>query len=744
MKEGRFFPLAFYTYSVFYFIQSVFLFKLFVLTTVLASLAAFFVFLRKLTGSAVTPSGCLLLLPLVVQFRPGWDPILGFCAQYPFLTFLLFCSLTLFLKFLDSRDGRALAVAILLFLCCGLTFETFYPMCVLYTAVAFSRLRKGREAIVASWPFLAVTAGLTLTSLFLRAAAHPSPIYTPNYDPVRVIRAYTIQSFGALPFSYYWLGPHPLFSWQIRRWPGPVVLGLPLLVALALITVFMVRRRFSWDEAPAPRACTIDLLAVGALLFALPQASISLSPKYQAMPWGTAYLPVYISCLGLTVFLVTLLVRLYQSRHAFVLRKGTFLGLALVLWTWLFALNLLHNWFVATLENESHWYPRVLTEEALSGGLLANVQTGSILLVDGTYPWDNENEYSGNTKHPLTVYQLNGAGGLVSAFEAAGAVCKPIAGQQCDFSPESPVYTVQIRHLADGKGAVLLAHVSRSYQADNKINGLFADKVTAFFSFPEAIPDPKASISGRVLRPLEGAPSFFRADEHALAVTARDRGWELVSLRRSGIFDALSLHGDISAPVPSSIVAKQEADFELHTTGSELFHAGFDSEASGHSIKRPPVTFSDEMSIDVLVIPDEEQVPYADIFSNHAADYRGIAIEQRADKTNQYSIALGSGKEWMYTGDFSLQPARRNYISLQVSDQRTILYVNGNVVARTTLPAPIASTDRPVYLGNWIGGDRGFNGLIGEVLIASRTRSGNEVRINSLRLLGNGASQPGG
>ena len=55
---------------------------------------------------------------------------------------------------------------------------------------------------------------------------------------------------------------------------------------------------------------------VGRLLFALPQALVSLSPKYQAMLWGTAYLPVYLSRLGLTLLLAILFLAIYQRTRA--------------------------------------------------------------------------------------------------------------------------------------------------------------------------------------------------------------------------------------------------------------------------------------------------------------------------------------------------------------------------------------------------------------------------------------------
>lgn len=747
-NEGRLIPLAFYIYAAFYVFKSILVFKLFVLTIVIAGVLTFFVFLKNLTGSELIPAACLLLLPLIVQFRRTWDPILGFCAQYPLLAFLLFSSLILFLKFLDAGDRRALAIAIILFLCCELIFETSYPMSLLYIVVAFSRLRKPRAAIIASWPFLAVTAVLTSISAVLkRHAAVASQAYAPNFDSARVIKAYAVQSLGAVPFSYYWLDPYDVFSSQVSGWPAPIVQQLPLLVALAVVAVLLTRNRFSGDPTGALSTRTVDLLAIGILLFALPQGLISLSPKYQEMIWGTAYLPVYISRFGLSVLLALLLVQFYRVARVTTGRKRVLLGVGLVSWILLFGLNLQHNYLVAITENEDYWYSRSLTEEALARGLLANVPAGSVLLVNGTSLWDSPNEYSSKTHRPYLVYQLNATEDLTRVFRSLGGACKPVVGQwQCEFLPESPVYTVQIRHVAEGKGAVFLAHVSRLFQVDNRIRGMLSDQIIAYFSLPRAFPEPAVSISGRDLRPKEASASLFRTDEGDLTVLASGRAWTLVSLRLRGMFDALSLQGDIWPAVSSStvLIAKNGDALELHSRGSELIHLGFEGAEFGNGVTLPPITFNDDMSIDLLVTPGQRQVPYAEILSNHATDFRGIAIEQRGSAINEYSVVFGNGKEWMHAGDFSLPPGRRSYISLQVKNKETSLYINGELVAHKVMAVSIPSTNRPLRIGNWIGRDRQFNGLIDEVLIANGTRTGPEVRAIATSLRKNGNAPPAG
>ena len=553
--DGRFFPLAFYPYAVFYVVRNVFLFKLFVLTVVLGSLSVFYCFLKKLTGSVLVPAACLLLLPLVVQFCLGWDPILGFGAHYPLLSLLLFSSLILFLRYLDASDRYALAAATALFLCCCLIFEISYLFCVLYFAVACYRLRRVRAALRASLPFMAVAAILAIVSLVLkRFAVQPLQDYQPNFTPSHVLKAYAGQSFGALPFSYYWLDPYRFFSSQPAHWPGPIIQGLPLLVALALMIALWVRRDLSLDTNDVQKVRTVDLLWLGGLLFALPQALISLSPKYQAMLWGTPYIPVYISRLGLTLLLAILFVFIYQKTRTVRDKWPALSCVALVVWLLLFAMNLQHNWLVAQAEKEL-WYPRALTEDAVRRGLLDNVPPGSILLVDGANGWNNANEYIGASGHEYAVFPLIEAGDLTPAFRAAGASCQVAAGQQaCEFGPTAAVYTVQIRHLANGTGAVLLAHVSRTYQTNDRINGLLADQVTGYLHLPSSNPEPRGSISGKFVDPQRAESLLFRVGDDRLNVLRRGRGWELLSFRPGESFDALSLRGDISPQVSDSVI----------------------------------------------------------------------------------------------------------------------------------------------------------------------------------------------
>jgi hypothetical protein len=743
-NEGRLFPLAFYVYSVFYLLGDVLLYKFFVLGVILASIAAFFVFLRRLTRSELIPGIAVLLLPLLFQFRASWDPILAFCAAYPLLSLLLLCSLNLFLRAVDEGDRLPPLGSVLLFLCGGLLFEVTYPMFLVYGGVAYLRLKNVKAAARASWPFLAVTLCLTLASITLRTqATAPSGTYQMHLDVVLIIRTYFVQLFGAVPFSYFFFDPHAAFANRIGKWPATLVQVLPLVVLLAALTVLALRRRLSNAVGRQNTTQRAGVLVIGVLLFTIPASVISLSSKFQAQTWGDAYLPVYVTYFGLSVLLAVGLSEVYSL----VDRRGGLLGRRLIMaalgvWVLLFAFNLRNNWLVVQAGNEAVWDPRVLAERALAHGLLNGIGPNSVLLVSGVDPWDNPDEYSQHTGLKLAVYGLNETRDLTPVFQGLGAACNLLFEETvCDLPPGAPVYTLAIRHLTGGTGAVLLAHVRRSVQRGGVVRGLFSEgQVLAYFQMPSSGQPLTAAVAGRNMPNTteSGGGGLFRvADGGGLQVVKEGNGWKLVSLRREGAFDALSLRGEISAERTGSsvLMAKDRQSFELHAAGPELLHVGYESRDIGNGVEYPPLSLGSDVSIEVLVTPGELQVPYADILSNHAADSTGFCIEQMGPQTNKYSLAFGSGKSWMEVGTFALSPGHRYYISLQMKNTEARLYVNGALVASKVLPAAPLESPHPVRIGNWVAGGRRFNGWVEEVLIARGAKSEAMIFQDSKRLL---------
>ncbi len=454
-------------------------------------------------------------------------------------------------------------------------------------------------------------------------------------------------------------------------------------------------------------------------------------------PWGDAYLPVYMAYFGLCFLLAVAMEKMYHWLTRVRTDGEWAVPTAGVFWLLLLSLNFRNNWLVARAMNEAVWSPRVLVEEALARGLLTGVAPSGVLLVNGNEPWDNAAEYVGQTGIRFPVYQMNQTRDLTPIFQTAGGLCAPVMNQQvCDFAPDIPVYTIQIRHLTAGTGAVLLARVQRAYQANGAIQGLVTNDVTTFFRFPDSAQRLTAAVSGRSVLQKSGSNAFRLSRE--LQTIKEGREWKLVSLRGATAFDALSLRGEITAEgkVSAISVPKSREAFELHTAGAELLHTGYQSGDLGNGAEFPSINFESEMSIEVLVVPGDSQGANAEIISNHWSDSTGLAIEGVNAPANQYAAVFGTGKGWMQIGNFALLSGRRNYISLQVKDREARLYVNGDAVSKKVLPEAIAQSRHPVLIGNWKGHDRSFNGWIEEVLISKNTKPEETILKDTRRLLG--------
>ena len=174
-------------------------------------------------------------------------------------------------------------------------------------------------------------------------------------------------------------------------------------------------------------------------------------------------------------------------------------------------------------------------------------------------------------------------------------------------------------------------------------------------------------------------------------------------------------------------VLKKPNAFELYAANLELLHIGYVNGHFASGIELPSINFEKDMCIEILLMPNDNQSQYAEILSNHWADFTGLAIEQVDTQTNLYSVTFGNGKGWMDVGKFTLSPDQISYISLQIKDRVASLYVNGRVVAHTLLLEPIAQSSHSLFLGNWKGENRQFQGRIEEVLISSGSKSEKKV-----------------
>ena len=71
-----------------------------------------------------------------------------------------------------------------------------------------------------------------------------------------------------------------------------------------------------------------------------------------------------------------------------------------------------------------------------------------------------------------------------------------------------------------------------------------------------------------------------------------------------------------------------------------------------------------------------------------------------------------------------------NYLVVTVENKKNCVFKNGILIESVGVNSRIQNSDIPLVIGNWIGGDRPFNGMIEEVLISNSSISYDRVKSN--------------
>jgi hypothetical protein len=112
--SGRILALGFaLTYSIFFWIRNVILYKCYIVGCVLINVALFSYLIRKLTNNR-SLSVLSAILPLVfLQFRVYHDPILSYCGLVQTIFTLVLLSLVFLCRYLESRRLSWLMMSLL-------------------------------------------------------------------------------------------------------------------------------------------------------------------------------------------------------------------------------------------------------------------------------------------------------------------------------------------------------------------------------------------------------------------------------------------------------------------------------------------------------------------------------------------------------------------------------------------------------------------------------------------------------
>jgi len=564
IKAGRWYPLVFYYYALFRFLD-LYSYKVLTILLVICNVILFGVFVRMITRSMAAALVSLLLCPMVFQHRLYHDPILGYYCLMQVEFLLIIGSLILFCLYLEGRSRLFQLLSVSLFVLSLLVYEAFHLFCIMYFVIALVPTGNARRALAASAPFLATALINAIIIVVIRYSfnVHYDGI-TAVLDPHAWLAALAKQVVAALPLSYFVTADQSSSLMEFAK----SYISNDLFILLACWSIFWCMcAEYSTREKVVlntRQVVLIMLIAVGFLI--VPAILVSASAKYQReLTWGLGYLPVYVSAFGVTLFL-TLLVSLLgpamRSRG-----RGywiSFVALTSLLGAVVSGITYANNRMVIHLYNCSEHHHRALVEKGMRSGLFSGVPAGSYLICGNPVrSWDSPSFFREHSGLSLQVirpagFAFDGELGIASLQEACGgeewtlstraskgmnygsggasryevgfvgaqsAVVRRVAASG-SAKESTPFFFLKYEAHAEGLGFAVLGRVTRIKNRLGASPLMAADKIRIYVGIPMGLPHNKIVVTGRWLdqRTMQFMEAFRLTDEDLTKSSSDDFG----------------------------------------------------------------------------------------------------------------------------------------------------------------------------------------------------------------------------
>lgn len=662
--QGRFFPLAYYSYALFNTIQNLFLYKIGSLISVLVAFSLFSRLLYLLFGDRSLALLILFLPSIFVQFRVWHDPVLSFAYLIPLMFIYILISFILFLQYLEERGGRArLYGSILFFLIALLTYEVSFAYIVVVPFLAYWKRKDIRKSIIVSFPFILCTLIVFAISAYARSVATGiDPIYRLSFSIGSYLSSLLGHVKASFPAFYYWKQLHQLDDGGLKG----AILGatVPAYIASLCmgISISLLALRIKWQDMSR-------LLIIAFMFLVLPLCLIVLSIKHQNLPKGIGYLPVFCAYAGALLLMVIGIVTILHF-----IKKRTVqlivVGIVGIVMSGLFLVNVHANTMVAEILNKTWHYPRNVLDKACQAGLMKDIPEKSRILLDSSSnSWD-----SSVLKYLL--YQCSG-----KRFDTTN-VTSVIAGLNKNGEDSiGNLYALKYASVSLNQGYVILGKVKINKESKQNFlkQGVRVQHPVVFYSFAE-----------------RGGPQMIDSSLELCKHVLAEREDTLVHY----------------------IVKHDSFLSEIGACDTVYFK-------NGNSIALEPVHVRKSYSIEAIIKPSVHQESYAAIIGNHPGyrHYEGFVVQQDDDKQNVYTFGFGNGRTWLPGATFTIEPEKWTYLAITVDKNKITVYLDGRKVTSADSKGVIKNSAMPLYLFNWVEQNRPFHGLIKEVRISNGTLS---------------------
>jgi hypothetical protein len=739
IETGRFFPLAWYLYTLFYYIDNIIYYKAFILAFILIDIYTFYCFIKILSKNDHLAKIMIITLPVLFQFRLYHDPILSYHILMELLLFYLFISLIFLIKFLQSKKIVYLCISILFYNLALYTYEISYLFFIIHFILILYISKNIKLTLQNVSPFFFSTLIAFIITIYFRTKANViSEAYTMNFNLVVYLKTVIKQIFSSMPLSYFIFNFSTVFNFTLKNFINNISTNDIIMWFLLIYLFYTLVKRLNEQ---------IDykiLILIGISFIILPSLMISFSPKYQQeIVWGIGYLPVYIQYFGTVMFLIGIIIWLYY--HIKNLKLKLFIKVILLLTLTLIALiNIQNNRTIVEKFNLTMHYPRVILEEALKNGLTEDIPEDSTILIDSNNIWDNKYFF-----YMITNKRFN----VINIKDYVEDIDKKDQAYYKNLS-DKHIYIVKYTSNKINDGYVLLGKIKDIFYDSQSYNELQIniDQLKIFLLDKE---NKYKSIIGKTLwnNQKRYEITLLPINGHGLnSLQLDNRCIEFNSIGFSSI--SLTGYNNLNYANPdekrlSKTLLKINQKSLIHcrfTDNRIVFNAinnkniginnckivnGISGQAAffrgdvNDLITLHKINLSQRFTVEMILYPFEKNLNYACLIGNHPGfnDYEGFVIQQNGSlEPNTYVFSAGDGESWMQPindSSFFLEPNKFHYLCVVFNNLNVKIYDNGKMVKDVKYKGKaLKQSEMPLIIGNWINRDRPFNGIIEEVRIS--------------------------
>ncbi|WP_019635697.1 LamG-like jellyroll fold domain-containing protein [Paenibacillus fonticola] len=726
INEGRFFPLAFYMYFLFSIIRSLIFYKITILILVLFNIILFGYFVKLLTKSNFLAVLSTILPSYLFQFRLPHDPILGFHWLLELVLLLTISSLIFLYYSLNASKFKYLFLSLSLFtfLISTLMYEITYTFILLHMIIIVyysPKWRSGvKQYIKKIIPFVVViliVGGISFALRLNKNSGLVNGTYDVNFSVGKYFYTLIKQTYAAFPLS------HLTFNSSMLSNLKDVDLKLLIIPILFIICINVIL--FSIFLKNHSLKSVLDqkskhLLLIGVAFLILPSLLISLSPKYQnEIVWGYGYLPVYISYFGLIILLLYLISMIFIRTTAN--NRGVMVSVFFILSAGLGILNFINNMAVATEANRSYLYPREVIQNALQSGLLDSPTNDSILLVGNSYLWDVSAFY--NIYSSAHVSKVK----VISKYD------------DVDVSDADSKFYLDYKATRK-QGYAIISNVKEIYNINGTVKGITGNGFRLFIPNKNLRDDVNINGYWAEKENPDKYESFRLTIKDFIVKEYTEEGVIYSYFNDNKIMDVKSLDVNGFGNLGRSLLVKENAKGFLLKNDHEdvVLHTGFENKLFNQGIVLEPVKLTQSFSIEMVVTPGKKQVSYAHIFGNHPGfnNFEGFVLQQNNNNNNEFMLSYGDGNGFNDLLSLSLSPEKNHYLVYSFNKRNVSIYLNGLLASTVIMPSDFVNSDMPFYIGNWINGDRPFDGALRDLRITNKNMEQEEITQNWLYIHG--------